>query len=267
VLSVRAQGDNLLKNRDASPEQVKPLSINEIRDPKLNYSFFPDMAVEIAGYVAGVVSGGVRETANCRRPDLRNVRILIVASPKEVKNPTKYVVLEITPRWQKNFGWDDSNFRLMLEKARTQLEGKWVTFRGWMFYNYGFIDEAQSTNPGVGDVWRATPWELHPVTSYKVLDGPPESVARGQNGDAILATGHRMRSPVYPFLYSEKISPVKIENNHATTSIIDECLGQCVDFYKDKCADCRSKPLKERRVCLRKANRVRDECRLACVER
>lgn len=272
VLSVRAQRDNLLKNRDQKAEQVIALSLKDIRDPKRDGSFAPDMAVEVTGYVAGVVSGGVKETANCGRPDLRNLRMLIVASPNEARNATKYVIFEITPRWQKNFGWDDSNFRLLLENAKNLFEGKWVTFRGWMFYNYSFVDEAQSTNPGIGDVWRATPWEVHPVTSYTILAGPPESAIHSQNGRTIPTISRSMHllgladAPSYSEARSFGWEKTKIHKNHATALMLGECLGECVDFYKDKCAECRAKPKSEKPACYQKAHRVRDECRLACVE-
>ena len=34
-------------------------------------------------------------------------------------------------------------------------------------------DEAENTNPGGANNWRATAWEIHPVTSIKILPGPP----------------------------------------------------------------------------------------------
>jgi hypothetical protein len=51
--------------------------------------------------------------------------------------------------------------------------GKWVLFQGWMLYDSFHADESESTAPGRPGNWRATPWEVHPVTYYEVLDGPP----------------------------------------------------------------------------------------------
>lgn len=271
--SVRARRDNLLKNRDEKAENVKVLSISDIRDPTQNGSFFPDMAVEITGYVAGVVSGSVKESANCGRQDLRNLRILLVASPREAGNATKYVILEITPRWEKNLGWDDSNFKLLLENAKKLFEGKWVTFRGWMFYNLSFVDEAQSTNPGIGAVWRATPWEVHPVTSYNVLPGPPESVTRRQTGNTIPAIGRRnwlssANQPPYPETISIAWNQAEIDESHAHELILEECLRSCEDEHSDKIANCKSLtgPPAVREACRRKARRAHRECTLSCVE-
>jgi hypothetical protein len=40
-------------------------------------------------------------------------------------------------------------------------------------FDFEHVDEAENTNPGGAHNVRATCWETHPVTSIKVLDGPP----------------------------------------------------------------------------------------------
>ena len=45
--------------------------------------------------------------------------------------------------------------------------------RGWLFLDQIHADEAENTTPGRKKNWRATAWELHPVTSIEVLAGPP----------------------------------------------------------------------------------------------
>jgi hypothetical protein len=162
-----------LKNRDESADEIKVLRVEHIRDPDFNNNFYANMAVEVTGFVVSVVKGGVKETCNCGRDDLLDVQISIVASWEEATDARKYVVLEISPRWEKKLGLDDSNHELMLAKLRNELERKRVTFRGWMFYDSVHIDESESTNPGNRLNWRATPWEIHPVTYYKVLTRPP----------------------------------------------------------------------------------------------
>jgi len=167
--SIKAQRENVLRNRDKAPDSVKVLALDNIRNPDLNNSFYPDMGVEVTGYVAAVERGGVRETCNCGRVDLRDIQISLVTSFAEVSDRRRYVVIEISPRWQKNLGLDDSHYEQMLQKLKNQIERKSVTFRGWMFYDSVHIDESESTNPGNVLNWRATPWEIHPVTSFKVL--------------------------------------------------------------------------------------------------
>jgi hypothetical protein len=167
--SVRAQRENVLKNRDKAPESVKVLALDNILNPDLNNSFYPDMGAEVTGYVARVVRGGVRETCNCGRDDLRDIQIEIVSSFQEAANPRRSMIIEISPRWQKTLGLNDSNYELMLQKLSRQMQGRFVTFRGWLFYDSVHIDQSESTNPGNAMNWRGTPWEIHPVTWYKIL--------------------------------------------------------------------------------------------------
>jgi hypothetical protein len=172
--SVKVQRDNVLKNRDEPAANVKVLTVDYIRNPINNDSFYANMAVEVTGYVAKVVGGAVRESPNCGRSDLRGIHVYIVARWSEEYDQSKYVVVEITPRWEKKLGLDDDgNFEKMLGNLRKQIMRKWVKFRGWMFYDSVHIDQAESTNPGNAMNWRATPWEIHPVTYYEVLSRQP----------------------------------------------------------------------------------------------
>lgn len=172
--SVKAQRDNVLKNRDESATNLKALTVDYIRSPIRNNSFYPDMQVEVSGYVAKVEGGSVKVSSNCARRDLRSIHIYIVAKWEEATDQRKYIVLEISPRWQKKLGLDDSYFDNMVKTLRSQIHKKWVKFRGWMFYDSVHIDESESTNPGNMMNWRATPWEIHPVTYYEVLSRPPK---------------------------------------------------------------------------------------------
>lgn len=169
----RAQLLNVLKNRDAIAENPKVLKVEDLREPNNNNKFSPDMAVEVIGYVADVETGGFQESCNCNRDDLRDIHINVVAEPREVGNVTKYVVIEITPRWEHKFGLDESDYRAMLDNVKNQIKGKWVKFRGWMLYDYVHLTESESTAPGNKSNWRATPWEVHPITSYQVLPRRP----------------------------------------------------------------------------------------------
>jgi hypothetical protein len=159
--------------------------VQAIRDPANNKKFTPSKQVWVTGYVAGVDPGGFKETCNCKRTDLRDVHINIVADPSEAGDQSKYVVVEFTPRWEKKFGFDDSNYDAMRQAVEDKIKGKWVKFSGWMLYDYIHKKEAESTaaqgtpacvpnqaNQKRPCVWRATPWEVHPVTAYTVVSGP-----------------------------------------------------------------------------------------------
>jgi hypothetical protein len=174
---------NVLKNRGTSPPSPQKITVQEIRDPANDKTFKPTRQVWVTGYVASVDPGGLRETCNCKRNDLRDVHINIVADPSEVGDPTKYVVVEFTPRWEKRFGFDDSHYDAMRQSVEDKLKGKWVKFTGWMLYDFVHANASQSTSPSQpacpqdGQMhsncnWRATPWEVHPVTAYAVVSAP-----------------------------------------------------------------------------------------------
>ena len=170
---------NVNKNRGTAVTSPQKITVQTIRDPANDTGkFTPKKQVSVTGFVAGVDPGGMPETCNCKRPDLRDVHINIVADPSEAGDQTKYVVVEFTPRWEKKFGFDDSNYDAMRQLIENQLKGKRVKFSGWMLYDFIHENAAQSTRPNqpvcahFGDPkcnWRATPWEVHPVTAYEIV--------------------------------------------------------------------------------------------------
>jgi len=175
----------VLKNRGRSASNPNEVTVAEIRNPANNSGqFSPGQQVWVTGFVASLDKGGNKESCNCGRDDLRDIHINIVASPSERNDKTKYVVVEITPRWQARLNLADSDYDAMLEEVRGQIEGKWVKFEGWMLSDSFHVTEskstAKSTTPTCQDdgndprpcVWRATPWEVHPVTKYTVVTGP-----------------------------------------------------------------------------------------------
>jgi len=65
-----------------------------------------------------------------------------------------------------------SNDSAMLEAVKTEIEGKWVRFEGYMMSDSVHRNQSESTAPGNASNWRATPWEVHPVTAYAVVPAP-----------------------------------------------------------------------------------------------
>ncbi|PYS49151.1 MAG: hypothetical protein DMF68_10915 [Acidobacteria bacterium] len=174
---------NVQKNRGVAVMNPKKITVQEIRDPANNTKFTPSKKVWVTGFVASIDPGGFQETCNCKRNDLRDVHINIVADASEANDQTKYVVVEFTPRWEKKFGFDDSDYKAMRQKVEDQIKGKWVKFSGWMLYDFIHANASQSTAPSnpvcpndgkehTGCNWRATPWEVHPVTAFEVVNGP-----------------------------------------------------------------------------------------------
>jgi len=176
---------NVQKNRGTAVTSPQKITVEAIRDPANNTGkFAPSNQVWVTGFVASVDPGGLQETCNCKRTDLRDVHINIVADPSEVGDQTKYVVVEFTPRWEKKFNFDDSDYEAMRKAVEVQIGAKWVKFEGWMMFDFIHQNASQSTapsNPACPNDgqphsncnWRATPWEVHPVTAYSVQTGPP----------------------------------------------------------------------------------------------
>ena len=171
--SLKGKNLNVLKNRDDPGADFEERTVPEIRKRSNNTKFNPGMAVELTGYVVSVEKGGFKEACNCNRASIRDLHINVVATPQEINNNRRFVIVEITPRWQKRLGFDNSNYKAMLADANAKLKHKWVTFHGWMLFDEFHVTESESTNPGGAKNWRATPWEVHPVTSFTVLPDKP----------------------------------------------------------------------------------------------
>ena len=80
------------------------------------------------------------------------------------------MIVEVTPRWRyimRERGADWSTRAL-----RDQFLGRWVRVRGWMLFDTEHRAESENTVPGRAANWRATAWEIHPVTSMEVVARP-----------------------------------------------------------------------------------------------
>ncbi len=105
------------------------------------------------------------EATNCFNPCRRDIHITLGKYKDAPK--TEQVILEVTPNlydWAKTQGLDWSETAL-----QKQLAGHWCEFEGWLFFDLGHQKEAENTAPGRAENWRGTAWEIHPITSIKVL--------------------------------------------------------------------------------------------------
>jgi hypothetical protein len=162
---------NYMKNRSSSPKakDIKPAITLEAllaagKDTK-RWSDFS--AAEIEGFVFDVKPGGI-ESTNCRAQDLadRDTHIEIVRSLED-SGLTRRMIVEVTPRLRamalaRGFDWST--------QALLALKGHKVKITGWMLFDFEHIDESENTAPRKQDNWRATAWEIHPVTDITVLD-------------------------------------------------------------------------------------------------
>jgi hypothetical protein len=170
-----AQRLNRLKNRSAAPSQADidaDITLEAILEPGDDLSrWSTSNAAQITGIVASVIPGGRRESCNCGRDDLRDIHINVVLDDTDIDEPTRYVIAEITPRMQHLHHEWTFNFV-------KGLEGKRVRFTGWMLFDGMHSRESLNTKNRsrqqcgtlpVNEIWRATAWEIHPVTAIDVL--------------------------------------------------------------------------------------------------
>lgn len=130
----------------------------------------PDRGASIVGLVVEVKAGS-SETVNCGASGIANTDAHIeVALDQQSIGKTERIIVEVTPRWRDfmaSRGEDWSTARL-----RTLLEGRCARFTGWLFFDDEHDDEAENTTPGGGNNWRATAWEIHPVTTIEQVPCP-----------------------------------------------------------------------------------------------
>lgn len=127
-------------------------------------------AAKITGYVCDVKPGGI-ETCNCKTKEIdeRDTHIELLADPMH-DNKMLRMVVEVTPRMRlqvKEQGLDWSTKTL-----RDKLLGRWVSFTGWLLFDEEHANQAENTKPGREKNWRATAWEIHPVTKIEIVNKP-----------------------------------------------------------------------------------------------
>lgn len=119
-------------------------------------------AARVEGYVVAIGEAGV-ELANCYVR--RDIHINLAQHQNSPSH--EQVVLEVTPPmqdWAKRQGWDWSE-----EVLKKELIGHWCVFEGWLFFDTTHAGESENIAPGRPGNWRATGWEIHPITNFKVI--------------------------------------------------------------------------------------------------
>jgi hypothetical protein len=167
---------NPFKNREDAPPVEKinaNATLNAVLAPGNDLQRWSRTdAATFEGVVVGVKVGGI-ESVNChaKDPPHRDTHIelaLDLGAPE-----TQRVIVEVTPRWREKMAVITDWSTPALKK---RLLGRRVRITGWLFDDLEHQPEAENTNPGALSNWRATVWEIHPITGITVL---PPATSRG----------------------------------------------------------------------------------------
>lgn len=168
ALTSRAAHLHRLKNRTAFPQATdfdSSVTLEKLLAPGDDTNrWSTNRAARVEGEVIDVAFAGT-EATNCFNPNRRDIHILIATHKGAAKN--EQVVLEVTPNlrdWASTHGLDWSEPTL-----HSQLAGHWVQFEGWLYFDVGHAEESENTAPRNPENWRASAWEVHPVTKITVL--------------------------------------------------------------------------------------------------
>ena len=162
---------NLLKNRATAPSAARidrAVTLAAMVAPgRDRRRFSTARGASIEGFVDTVYIGGV-ESANCEatNPAARDTHIEM-SLDAERSRPDQRVIVEVTPRWRRRVlaqGKDWSTRGLA-----AALIGRRIRVTGWMLFDFDHASESLNTMRPGEHVWRATAWEIHPITDLEVL--------------------------------------------------------------------------------------------------
>jgi len=160
ALTANARNLHRLKNRTTIPEAAdfdSRVTLDALLQPGDDSSRWSnDRAARVQGQVIDVAYARP-EATNCFNPCRRDIHIVMAKQNGAAK--TEQVVVEVTP-----------NLRESSEQTlQAQLVGHWCEFEGWLYFDAGHAEESENINPQRPDNWRATAWEIHPVTKITIL--------------------------------------------------------------------------------------------------
>jgi len=168
-LTSRARTLHRLKNRSSLPVDAdfdQRITLDELLKPGDDTNRWSiQRAARIEGYVIDVAYARP-EATNCFSPCRRDIHILVAQHKGANKN--ECVVVEVTPNlrdWAAQQGLDWSE-----ETLQGKLVGRWCEFEGWLYFDVGHTDQAETTAPHNPTNWRGTAWELHPVTKITIKE-------------------------------------------------------------------------------------------------
>ena len=166
---------NILKNRTQIPLENnfdQTISLQKMLEEGNDINRWSNQkAARIKAYVYDIKPGGV-ETCNCKSKEAnqKDAHIELLLDPNN-SSKNKRVVAEITPRIREIMNLKGVNWST--RSLRDNYLGRFVEIEGWLLFDFEHKNAAENTNPGRPKNWRATAWEIHPITSIKLLDKNP----------------------------------------------------------------------------------------------
>lgn len=160
---------NSLKNRTTAPAEadfdarVTLAAMLAPGDDRRRWQHTRAAAIE--GYIVRVHDAG-RESANCFSGTRLDVHIEMALRPDAP--PNERVIVEVTPPMRdlatrRGADWSTATLR-------SQLTGRRARIEGWLLFDAEHDGESENTRPGHRGNWRATAWEIHPVTGITLSD-------------------------------------------------------------------------------------------------
>jgi len=162
ALTTRARNLHRLKNRTSIPNPTdfdSIITLDALLQPGDDtHRWSNNRAARLQGEVIDVASARP-EATNCFNPCRRDIHIVVATHKGATKR--EQVIVEVTPNFQRA-DWSE-------ETLQAQLVGHWCEFEGWLYFDAGHAEESENISPGMSGNWRATAWEIHPVTKITVL--------------------------------------------------------------------------------------------------
>ena len=162
ALTTRARNLHRLKNRTSIPTATdfdSTITLDGLLQPGDDTNRWSNnRAARLQGEVIDVAYARP-EATNCFNPCRRDIHITVATHKGATKR--EQVIVEVTPNFQ-GVDWSEKTLQ-------AQLVGYWCEFEGWMYFDAGHAEESENISPGKPDNWRATAWEIHPVTNITVV--------------------------------------------------------------------------------------------------
>ena len=162
ALTPHARHLHRLKNRTNLPQAVdfdSRVTLDTLLQPGDDSSRWSnDRAARVQGEVIDVAYARP-EATNCYSPCRRDIHIALAKRNGAAK--TEHVIVEVTPNVRER-DWSE-------QRLQAQLVGHWCEFEGWLYFDEGHAEESENIHPQRQGNWRATAWEIHPVTKITIL--------------------------------------------------------------------------------------------------